>query len=187
MQVLEVQGSHYNDKRPSKTLEKLIDSCVSDFSKLNKSVNRVLEQGRKEGFSDIETGNLIRRKLIVAGFSDRTARRYLPASAKHMEKSRTRKVFKPADVDNLSANTNTSRATSGSNPNPNTNTNSAVILSANTSTNRNRKSSASLNLSFQGRVVRMGPRLIITVPTSKHSDAIKFLSKELDISITTTK
>jgi hypothetical protein len=39
-------------RQPSKRLEKLIDNCVNKFSKLNRSVNLALEQGRKEGFTE---------------------------------------------------------------------------------------------------------------------------------------
>ena len=70
-------------RQPSKKLEKLIANCVNEFAKLNRSVNLALEQGRKEGFTDLEIGKLICHKLITARFSDRIARRYLPSTTEH--------------------------------------------------------------------------------------------------------
>ena len=64
---------HHNDdnnneiKRPSSTLEQLTEECVSTFGRLNNSVNKALEQGRKEGFADREVGDMIRAKLLAAG------------------------------------------------------------------------------------------------------------------------
>jgi hypothetical protein len=70
-------------KQPSKTLNKLVDKCVSQFGKLNTTVNAALEQGRKEGFEDRQVGDMIRRKLLAAGYSRMTVSRALPASAKN--------------------------------------------------------------------------------------------------------
>jgi hypothetical protein len=76
------------NKQPSEVLEKLTEECVSQFGKLNISINKTLEQGRIEGFSDIEVGDMIRRKLLSAGYSKMTVSRALPPSAKHLEKAR---------------------------------------------------------------------------------------------------
>ena len=82
---------HHNDdnnneiKRPSSTLEQLTEECVSTFGKLNNSVNKALEQGRKEGFADREVGDMIRAKLLAAGYSRMTISRALPPSAKRLE------------------------------------------------------------------------------------------------------
>ena len=75
-------------KKPSKILEKLTDKCVLEFGKLNVAVNKALERGRLEGFEDRQVGDMIRRKMIAAGYSRMTVSRALPPSAKHMEKAR---------------------------------------------------------------------------------------------------
>ena len=80
---------HHNNnneiKRPSSILEQLTEECVSTFGKLNNSVNKALEQGRKEGFADREVGDMIRTKLLGAGYSRMTISRALPPSAKRLE------------------------------------------------------------------------------------------------------
>jgi hypothetical protein len=76
------------EKKPSKTLERLTDKCVSEFGKLNVAVNKALERGRLEGFEDRQVGDMIRRKMVAAGYSRMTVSRALPPSAKHMEKAR---------------------------------------------------------------------------------------------------
>jgi hypothetical protein len=73
-------------RKPSKILEKLTDKCVSEFGKLNLAVNKALE--RLEGFEDRRVGDMIRRKMVAAGYSRMTVSRALPPSAKHMEKAR---------------------------------------------------------------------------------------------------
>jgi NAD(P)-dependent dehydrogenase (short-subunit alcohol dehydrogenase family) len=78
-------------KQPSETLIKLTEDCVSQFGKLNITVNKALEQGRLEGFSDMDVGDMIRKKLLAAGYSRMTVSRALPPSAKHIEKSPKRR------------------------------------------------------------------------------------------------
>ncbi|MGC1132843.1 MAG: hypothetical protein WA941_08470 [Nitrososphaeraceae archaeon] len=69
-------------KQRSKTLDQLLDALSPDFDKLQPKVDAVLEQGKKEGFSDMEIGALIRSKM-QEHYSDRTIRRVLPDIAKH--------------------------------------------------------------------------------------------------------
>jgi hypothetical protein len=71
-------------KKRSKTLDGLLENLIPDFDKLQPKVDAVFEQGRKEGFSDMETGDLIRNKM-KKNYTDRTIQRVLPASAKHIE------------------------------------------------------------------------------------------------------
>jgi hypothetical protein len=82
-----IQLHHQQKKQPSETLVKLTEDCITQFGKLNISVNKALEQGRLEGFTDMEIGDMIRHKLLAAGYSKMTVSRSLPLSCKHMEKS----------------------------------------------------------------------------------------------------
>jgi len=86
-------------KKYSKKLEQLLADLGPDFGKLETKIDVIFEQGRKEGFSDIEIGDLARSKMNEH-YSDRTIRRVLPDTAKHIEKVREQKDF----ADNLSAN-----------------------------------------------------------------------------------
>jgi hypothetical protein len=61
---------------------------VAEFGKLNTVVDEALKQGRKEGFTDRDVGDMTRRKLLTAVYSRMTVSRALPPSAKHMEKAR---------------------------------------------------------------------------------------------------
>lgn len=71
-------------KQRSKTLDQLLTSLSPDFDKLQSKVKVVFEQGRKEGFNDMEIGDLVRSKM-EAHYSDRTIRRVLPNSAKQQQ------------------------------------------------------------------------------------------------------
>ena len=53
-----------------------------DFGKLETKKDAIFEQGRKEGFNDMEIGDMIRSKM-QEHYSDRTIRRILPDTAKH--------------------------------------------------------------------------------------------------------
>jgi hypothetical protein len=86
-------------KQKSKKLEQLLMDLAPDFGKLETKRDAVFEQARKEGFNDMEIGDMIRSSM-QEHYSDRTIRRILPDSAKHPEKVRKKKDF----ADNLSAN-----------------------------------------------------------------------------------
>jgi hypothetical protein len=70
------------EKAPSKKLKEKIHACISSFQKLGTAINEVLEQGRKEGFTDKEIGKMIRNEMLQAGFERSTIVGYLPSSAK---------------------------------------------------------------------------------------------------------
>src|SRR5918996_2543896 len=55
---------------------------------LEDSINEALELGRNEGFTDMEIGDLIRAEFKRINRPRMTLSRYLPATAKHMEKAR---------------------------------------------------------------------------------------------------
>ena len=88
--------------------EQLTEECVSTFGKLNNSVNKALEQGRKGGFADREVGDMIRTKLLSAGYSRMTISRALPPLAKHVEYANKRNRQRQHNKANkmLAANTN---------------------------------------------------------------------------------
>jgi hypothetical protein len=70
------------EKAPSKKLKEKIHACVSPFQKLGVAVKDALEQGRVEGFTDKETGKMIREEMLRAGITRQTVNNYLPSSAK---------------------------------------------------------------------------------------------------------
>jgi hypothetical protein len=70
------------EKAPSKKLKEKIHTCVSSFQKLGNAVNEALEQGRQEGFTDKEIGQMIREEMLRAGLTRQTVSNYLPKSAK---------------------------------------------------------------------------------------------------------
>jgi hypothetical protein len=66
----------------------------STFMTLEDSINEALEVGRKEGFSDMEIGDMIRAEFKRINLPRMTLSRYLPATANHMEKARPKTMFK---------------------------------------------------------------------------------------------
>jgi hypothetical protein len=70
------------EKAPSKKLKEKLHACASSFQKLGNAVNEVLEQGRQEGFTDREIGQMIREEMLRAGLTRQTVSNYLPKSAK---------------------------------------------------------------------------------------------------------
>jgi hypothetical protein len=83
-------------RQPSQKLEKLIIRFVGDIKKLGATIIEILEQGRKEGFTDLEIGDMMREKAR-GHVSDRHIRYLLPPEAKHTEKVR---VHPKKDNDN---------------------------------------------------------------------------------------
>jgi hypothetical protein len=79
-------------KKFSKILNKPLQKLGPDFGKLQSKVDAVFEQGRKEGFSDMEIGEFVRYKM-KEHHTDRTIRAVLPNTAKHQEKAREQKDF----------------------------------------------------------------------------------------------
>jgi hypothetical protein len=71
-----------NDKRPSAKLQEKIRACASAFRSLNDIVDEVIEDGKSEGFTHKEIGNLIREEMLRSGLSRRTVTRYLPSELK---------------------------------------------------------------------------------------------------------
>jgi hypothetical protein len=98
-------------KQPSKDLRKAIDDMVGSFQKTAISIDRVFSIGRNEGFSDMEIGDLIRKKMLAANYDPRTIRRALPRSAKHIEMIREQKAV--ADKESANENKNGARIQSG--------------------------------------------------------------------------
>ena len=77
------------NKKLSKLKQIAIDivSGIESVIKNRDIINQRLDEGRRLGFSDIEIGDAIRRES-KGKLSDVTVRKYLPETAKHMEKSR---------------------------------------------------------------------------------------------------
>ena len=76
-------------QQPSETLREKIHNCVADFkscitgfTKLDDAVGEALVQGRQEGYSDKQIGDMIRKELAAAGLSNRMITRHLPAEVK---------------------------------------------------------------------------------------------------------
>jgi hypothetical protein len=94
-----VENKKTSSKHPSKELLKLISNYGASIKtlkgllvQLKEGRDKIFDKGRKEGLSDIEIGNLIRQRLRPL-YSDRQIQRYLPDSAKHLDKAS--KVPKP--------------------------------------------------------------------------------------------
>jgi hypothetical protein len=75
-------------RQPSKKLQQIIGTIGSTFMKLEDSINEALGLGRAEGFSDMEIGNMIRAEFKRLNRPRMTLSRYLPATAKYLEKAR---------------------------------------------------------------------------------------------------
>lgn len=80
-------------QKPSKKLEQLLADLGPDFSKLETKKDAIFEQGRKEGFSNMEIGDLVRSKM-KEHYSDRTIRRLLPDTAKQQQDHSKQKADK---------------------------------------------------------------------------------------------
>jgi hypothetical protein len=80
-------------KQPSKKLRQIVSTIGSTFMKLEDAINEALVVGREEGFTDIEIGNMIRAEFKRLNRPRMTLSRYLPVTAKHMEKSRPKSDF----------------------------------------------------------------------------------------------
>lgn len=94
-------------KQPSKRLQQIVTKIGSTFMTLEDSINEALELGRKEGFTDMEIGDMIRAEFKRLNRPRMTLSRYLPVTAKHIEKARPKSDFgnnllpnKPAVVSN---------------------------------------------------------------------------------------
>jgi hypothetical protein len=93
---------------PSEELQALIVKVGDVYSEaltgFNNAINKALEQGRKEGFTDIEIGDMMRgeqRRRYLLGlpvYTRQTLALSLPPSAKHMEKARTNSNSKTTNV-----------------------------------------------------------------------------------------
>lgn len=68
----------------SKKLQELLDSLATDFEKLQPKIDRIFEQGRKDGLKDMEIGLLIRQKMKVC-YSANTITRVLPTTARQKQ------------------------------------------------------------------------------------------------------
>jgi hypothetical protein len=77
-------------RQPSKELQQIVNKIGLNFMTLEDSINEALEVGRKEGFTDIEIGDMIREEFKRLNRPRMTLSRYLPATAKHLEKARPR-------------------------------------------------------------------------------------------------
>jgi hypothetical protein len=83
-------------KKRSKTLDDLLENLNPDFDKLQPKVDAVFEQGRKEGFCDMEIGDFVRSNMKV-NYSLRTIQRVLPDTAKHIEHTGNHKTSDEPD------------------------------------------------------------------------------------------
>jgi hypothetical protein len=88
VQKMVKNGLKLSRKYPSKKLRDAINNVVNSFQKTALTIDEVFAIGRKEGFSDIEIGNIVRKEMLAANYDPRTIRRALPSSAKHIEKVR---------------------------------------------------------------------------------------------------
>lgn len=75
-------------RQPSERLHNAVTDIISHFGKLKDKVAAAITIGQEEGWTPIETGDLIRKELLAAGYHRSTVARMLPEDAKHMEKSR---------------------------------------------------------------------------------------------------
>jgi hypothetical protein len=89
--------------KPSKTLDRKIDACVTGYKRLGNLFLETLEQGRKEGFKDLEIGNMIKARMLKAGIHIQTILKYLPSTAKAKPRGNT-------TPDKIKANSTKSRA-----------------------------------------------------------------------------
>jgi hypothetical protein len=80
-------------RQPSKKLQQIVYKIGSTFMTLEDTIIEALELGRKEGFTDIEIGDMIRAEFKRINRPRMTLARYLPVTAKHMEKARTKSDF----------------------------------------------------------------------------------------------
>jgi hypothetical protein len=78
--------------KQSKILQRLLEALAPDFNKLQDKVNAVFEQGRRDGLSDMEIGDLVRTQM-KEHYSQSTIQRVLPKSARHSEKVREQGNF----------------------------------------------------------------------------------------------
>src|SRR5689334_13954005 len=76
-------------KEPSQTLLEAVEDCVNSFDKTAIAVTKCLEIGKREGFTPRAIGDMIRQRLLRAGFHRSTVSRVLPPEAKHMERAGT--------------------------------------------------------------------------------------------------
>lgn len=66
-----------------KAIQKELDELVLDFQMAGERANKILEMGRKAGFSDLEIGKWMKQALDKAGYSRMQASRLLPETAKY--------------------------------------------------------------------------------------------------------
>lgn len=94
-------------KKPSKQLQQIITKIGSTFMTLEDSINEALKLGRAEGFTDMEIGDMIRAEFKRLNRPRMTLSRYLPVTAKHMEKARPKSGFGNRMLPNRSVAINT--------------------------------------------------------------------------------
>ena len=70
------------ENKPSEKLLSLVEECSSHFGKLCDSFELAKTQGLTEGFTSKEVGDMIRRRMLKAGYSRMTVSRYLPEEFK---------------------------------------------------------------------------------------------------------
>ena len=104
-------------KQASKRLQQIVNKIGITFMTLEDCINEALERGRKEGFTDMEIGDMIRAEFKRINRPRITLSRYLPATAKHMEKARPKSDFgikmlpnKPVVANKILSSTDTTTA-----------------------------------------------------------------------------
>ena len=85
-------------KQPSEQLRQKLDNIVKHIHNCATLIDEAFSLGLKEGFSEKEIGQMIRKQLARLGYDPRTIRRALAPSAKDI--SKTRKAFLTRDQNN---------------------------------------------------------------------------------------
>lgn len=105
-------------KQASKRLQQIVNKIGIAFMTLEDGISEALELGRKEGFTDMEIGDMIRAEFKRINRPRMTLSRYLPVTAKHMEKARPKSDFgnillpnKPVVTNKILSSTDTTTST----------------------------------------------------------------------------
>lgn len=67
---------------PSDVLRQKIKECIGAFGTTRQKILEAFEIGRKEGFTDMEIGNLVRQAYYASGFKSHGFLEMLPSGAK---------------------------------------------------------------------------------------------------------
>ena len=76
-------------RQPSQRLHNAVIDIISHFGKLKDKVAYAIAIGQEEGWTPVQTGDLIRKELLAAGYHRNTAARVLPPEAKALPRGST--------------------------------------------------------------------------------------------------